>query len=336
MTITPEILQDIALFADLEEAELVQVMACFSLVSVAAGETLYVEGTQATSACFVIAGELEAVTALPGGGEAVVGVIGPGDLIGEMALLAGGSRTATVRARIDVSAVSVSYAFFQAALTQMSVPAFKILRRIAAKLSLRLEILEEKIFTAWDCGGYRPAAAAREDGAGLAQYDCGPSPSFDYAPFLPVTPFFEEFEEAEIERVLARARVLEMPRDEFVYREGDAATASFIVVRGALDRSIMRDRRYQLSVQGPGRLCGGNAMIAGKPHRSDGRVRAGALLLAFEAGDFQALFQGATSEALKFQMMVSRNQLLELKSADNLLTSLVSQAHVRDALSTSG
>lgn len=335
MTITPDILKGIALFSDLDDVELLQVMGCFSLVNVAAGEILYGEGEQATSACFVVDGELEAVTALPGGGEAVVGTIGPGELIGEMALLAGGSRTATVRARIDATAVSVSYAFFQAALNQMSVPAFKILRRIVRKLSTRLEVLEEKIFTAWDCGGYRPSATRGQAGSALAE-NAARAPSFDYQTFLPITPFFEEFEAEEIEQVRARAQVLEIPRDDYLFREGGETDACFIVVRGAVDSSIMRDRRYQLSVLGPGRLCGGNSIIENKPHRSDGRVRSGALLLAFDSGNFQSLFDGNTIEALKFQMMVSRNQLLELKSADNLLTSLVSQAHVRDSLGASG
>jgi CRP-like cAMP-binding protein len=336
MTVTADILKGIPLFADLEEVELLQVIACFSLVSVAAGETLYAEGTRATSACFVIDGELEAVTALPGGGEALVGVIGPGELIGEMALIAGGSRTATVRARVDLTAVSVSYAFFQAALNQMSVPAFKILRRIVHKLSTRLEVLEEKIFAAWDCGSYRPSASRDRDAATLAAYDNARAPSFDYGSFLSITPFFDQFEDAEIEQIVAQARVLEVPRDDFIYCEGGETTTSFIVVRGAVDNSIMRDRRYQLSVLGPGRLCGANSAIENKPHRSDGRVRSGALLLAFDAENFRTLFHGTTIEALKFQMMVSRNQLLDLKSADNLLTSLVSQAHVRNSLSATG
>ena len=97
MRITPEILLSVPLFADLDEIELVQVMACFSLQKLVQGETLYAEGARATTACFIVNGELEAVTALPGGGEAVVGLISPGDMIGEMALIAGGARTATVR-----------------------------------------------------------------------------------------------------------------------------------------------------------------------------------------------------------------------------------------------
>jgi CRP-like cAMP-binding protein len=332
MTITTEVLKKIPLLADLEEAELFQVMSCFSVRDLATNEILYAEGAKADSACFVVEGELEVVTALPGGGEAHQGFIGPGNLIGEMALVAGGSRTATVRACTNVVLVSVSYAFFQAALNQMSVPAFKILRCIIQSLSARLERLEGQIFDAWDCGGYNPADSHHHD-AGLPEaYDKSPTISFDYGPFLPVTPFFEEFEDAEIKQILKVGRFLEVSSNEFLFREGRNANTCFVVIRGAVDNTIIRDRRYQLSVLGPGRLCDINSMIGGKPHRCDSRVRSGALLLVFDKENFQMLLHGTTIESLRFQVMISRNQLLELKSATNLLTSLVSQAHVRDGL----
>jgi len=75
MTVTPEFLKRIPMFSDLHESELVAIMGCFTEASVAAGETLYVEGDAATSACFLIDGELEALKALPGGGAAQVGTI---------------------------------------------------------------------------------------------------------------------------------------------------------------------------------------------------------------------------------------------------------------------
>jgi CRP-like cAMP-binding protein len=327
--ITTLVLKRIPLFSDLDEIELVQVMACFSMRSVAAGEVLYAEGSSATSACFVISGKLEALTALPGGGEARVGLINPGDMIGEMALVAGSSRTATVRALADVSVVTVSFAFFQAALNQMSVPAFKILRRIMHSLSDRLEVLHKSIFTAWDCDGFNPV----ESGVGnhATDFDNGLKPSFDYRPFLAVTSFFEAFEETEIDCIVESASVLEMPRNEYLWREGDAAGCSFVVVRGAVDNTIMRDRRYQLSVLGPGRLCGSNSMIKDIAHCCDMRTRSDSLVLRFDRKNFTRLFNGSDIPALKFQARVSHNQLLELKSADNLLTTLVSQAHVCDA-----
>jgi hypothetical protein len=44
MKITPNILKTIPQFADLDEIELIQVIDCFSMQRVAAGEVLYEEG----------------------------------------------------------------------------------------------------------------------------------------------------------------------------------------------------------------------------------------------------------------------------------------------------
>ena len=336
MSVTPDILQGLPLFSELGEVELVQVMTCFSLKQVAAGEDLYIEGAVATSACFVVEGELDAFTALPGGGETLVGVIRGGEMIGEMALIAGGNRTASVRARTEVTVVSVSFAFFQAALNQMSVPAFKILRRVISSLAGRLEILQDKIIEAWDCGNYRPESFSACDDLNHRNQNNDQVISFQFRPFLAVTPFFENFDEVEVEHILASGQVMEIPRNDYLYREGSATAACFLVVRGAVDNSIMRDRRYQFSVLGPGRLCGANSLINPMPHHCDSRVRSDALVLRITADKFEELLHDSATASLKFQAKISHNQLLELRSADNLLTTLISQAHIRESIGCLG
>jgi CRP-like cAMP-binding protein len=323
MTVTPELLRRIPMFDDLQDAEIVEIMSCFSEAEIEAGEQIYLEGEAATNACFLVDGELGALKALPGGGETEVGVILPGAMIGEMALVAGGARTATVRARRPSTVLKVSYHFFHAALDQMSVPAFKILRAIVHTMTRRLGELQARILKQWDCEAYIASSAA-----GSAEDVPSLPPSFEYRPFLAVMPCFEGFKESEIDDVLARGEVVEIPRGEFLYREGSAPNACYLILRGAVERSVMRDRRYQLSVIGPGRLCGGNAMIAQGSHTSDARVRAQALVLRFDREGFDSLFRGETTECLKFQNLVSANQLMLLKAADNLLALLVSQSYV--------
>lgn len=316
------------MFSDLHEAEIEEILSCFSEASIAAGETLYIEGDAATSACFVIDGELEALKALPGGGETQVGVLGPGSMIGEMALIVGGVRSATVRALAKSTIVKVSYHFFHAALDQMSVPAFKILRGVIRALTTRLDGLETRIFEQLDCEAYTPRSSASASKRPLPEETPKKGHSFDYRPFLSIIPSFDTFTETEIDLVIERAKILELASDEFLYREGTQAEAFYMVVRGAIEHSIVRDRRYQLSIRGPGSLCGANALIAEAKHKYDARVRSGALLLCFDKAAFQSLFLGEATECLKFQNMVSANQLMELKALDNLLTTLVSQSYV--------
>jgi CRP-like cAMP-binding protein len=279
---------------------------------------------------------LEALKALPGGGAAQVGTIGPGSMVGEMALVAGGTRSATVRAMIPSTILTVSYYFFHAALDQMSVPAFKILRSVIHSLTVRLGELQGRILEQWDCEAYGPPSSASAPEPGSPEEIPERASSFGYRPFLPVLPFFASFTESEIDLVAGRAKVVELPRGAFLFREGAPVEACYILVRGAIENSVARDRRYQLSICGPGRLCGANDLIAETPRSSDARVRSAALLLGFDRPAFESLYLGETTECLKFQSMVSVNQLQELKTADNLLTTLVSQDYIMEGARNRG
>jgi CRP-like cAMP-binding protein len=336
MTVTPELLKQIPMLDDLHEAELATIMGCLTEASIAAGETLYVEGDAATSACFLIDGELEALTALPGGGTAQVGVIRPGSMIGEMALVVGGTRSATVRAITEATVLTLSSYFFHAALDQMSAPAFKILRGVIYSLAKRLEELQGRILEQWDCAACGPPPYASAPERALSEGSAEQMPSFEFRPFLPVLPFFADFTETEIDSVLAHAKVLELPRGESLYREGAPGESCHILVRGAVENSVARDRRYQLSILGPGRLCGANSLIAETARKNDARARSASLFLSFDKSAFRHLYLGETTECLRFQSMVSANQLLELKAADNLLTTLVSQGHVLEGARNNG
>ena len=323
MTVTLELLRRVAMFDDLRDAELTEILSCFTETHVDAGDHLYEEGEAASSACFLIDGELEALKALPGGGETLVGTLMPGAMIGEMALLAGGERTATVRARCPSTVIKVSHYFFHAALDQMSGPAFKILRAAIHAMTKRLGELQSSILKQWDCGAYIAPSAGRTaaDATSLP-------PSFNYRPFLSVMPCFDSFSETDIDGTLSRGDVIEIPRGEFLYREGSTPNACYLVLRGAIERSVGRDRRYQLSVLGPGHLCGANSMIAQEPHSCDARVRSQALLLRIDKSGFDILFLGDEKECLKFQNLVGADQLKQLKATDNLLALLVSQSYV--------
>lgn len=323
MTVRAEILRRIPMFDTLLDNELLEIESCFTERQIGAGDLLYREGEDATSACFLLDGELEAIKALPGGGETELGAISPGKMMGEMALVAGGARTATVRARGDSNVVEVSNYFFHAALNQMSVPAFKILRAIVRAMIGRLDELQGRILDEWDCGAFIPSSAG-----GTPEEPARERISFEYRPFLAVLPCFEDFNEGEIDSVLSMGETMEVPRGEFLHREGYPPDTAHLVLRGAVERSVMRDRRYQLATLGPGRLCGGNPLIANKPHTSDARVRAQALLLRFEKAAFEGLFQGEDTSCLKFQNLISADQLMQLKAADNLLAQLVSRSYM--------
>jgi len=84
-------LENIPVFADLTDEERADVAACLSDVSVDTGAMVTVQGDNAWQFFVIQSGEAEVVR----DGEAVR-TLGPGDVLGEIGLLATGTRTASV------------------------------------------------------------------------------------------------------------------------------------------------------------------------------------------------------------------------------------------------
>lgn len=328
-----EQLKRIPIFSALPDAELAGISRCFTEERIAAGESCYVEGEPARSACFLISGDLEVLKALPGGGAARITSLAPGTMIGEMALVADGVRTATVRATKPSVVYSVQRDFFNAALDQVSVPAFKILRSAIHDLACRLDDLQARILSQWGC---EEAAAADAASSGCPEPRDVRPPSFDYRRFLPVIPFFQSFTGSELDDLLDAVRALELARGEYLYRECEPAESCYIVVRGAVETSVNRDRRYQLSVLGPGRICGSSSLVTGRVRFSDARARSAATLLALDRPAFDRLYAGDAPGCLKFQRLLSESLLLDRKSADNLLSTLLNQDAIAEGIKQHG
>lgn len=90
-------------FRHLRPDELRELTSRLSTESVKAGETLIEEGTEGDRFYVIVDGAVETVK----GGE-VLSTQGPGSFVGEIAILKGGARTATVRTTTDTTVVSLS------------------------------------------------------------------------------------------------------------------------------------------------------------------------------------------------------------------------------------
>jgi len=92
-----------ALKADFNEQELLELSRFGTHVDVPAGTELTTEGTLGQQALIVVAGT---AVVLRGGEE--IATIGAGEIIGEIALLSGEPRTATVRTETDATLYALS------------------------------------------------------------------------------------------------------------------------------------------------------------------------------------------------------------------------------------
>ncbi len=99
-------LRHVPLFEDLLEDDLARLAAGAQEERAGPGEVVFREGDTGDRAFVIVDGEIEVVKA-SGDREVLLAVRGPGDVIGEMALLDAAPRMASVRARTDVRFVTI-------------------------------------------------------------------------------------------------------------------------------------------------------------------------------------------------------------------------------------
>jgi CRP-like cAMP-binding protein len=114
---------------------------------VAAGTVLIQEGVTSTGfMALVLEGEAIVVNAVSGGGEAVVlGEIGPGAVFGEMGILDGKERSATVTAVTDMEIVVLDRPALSRLIDEMPSVACDLLAAVMMRLSERLRATNERV-----------------------------------------------------------------------------------------------------------------------------------------------------------------------------------------------
>jgi len=318
----------IPLFAGIEADGLEGIARIFQPVSFAAGAPLVRQGQPADGAYILESGAAEVITALPGGGEANVAALGPGSVLGEMALLESGIRSATVIARAPVASYFIERDGFRMLLSQRNRAAFVLQNRITLTLCRRLRELNARI-VADETAGTAPPSAVVERDHGARSPARGPC-TFDWRPFLPLLPIFRRYNAADLDAFVEAVEVVELARGQPLFRDGDDGGTCYVVVRGAIEITGARDgQRHRIGILGPGRLCGILAAIEEQPHSMSAAVRENAVLLEIGKPSFARLFKGDDRKAARFQEVISRELLQALARTNNHLTRLVSQARIR-------
>lgn len=128
-------LQTVDVFAGLTRRDLREVSRLMTEVRIPAGQVLCEQGAHAQEVFVVLDGTVEVSRA-----ERSVGVVGAGGIIGEMALVDGGPRTATTTARSEVTALALSRSEFRQLMTQFPAVATRF-RAISAQRSAEIALL---------------------------------------------------------------------------------------------------------------------------------------------------------------------------------------------------
>ena len=124
------------LFADLEEEDRAKIAECLEAVTFAKAEAIIRQGDSGASMFFIRKGEVK--VQLENRGEArELARLGPGDYFGEMALLTGESRTATVRAIDDTETFELRKGPFSEVLLSNTAIASTIAETVSNRKAVR-------------------------------------------------------------------------------------------------------------------------------------------------------------------------------------------------------
>jgi hypothetical protein len=120
------LIRRVSLFADMDRRQAEQIARLLKERRFAKGETVIMEGSGA--AAFFLIDSGEATVTKKG---AVLGTMGPGDHFGEIALIDGGPRTATVTAATDLVCYGLTFWEFRPLVERNGTIAWKILQAMA-------------------------------------------------------------------------------------------------------------------------------------------------------------------------------------------------------------
>ena len=320
-----EVVAAAPLYRDLSSDEIAELAAALELRRFGSGEALMAQGADFDGAYVIASGIVDVAARLPGGGEAAIAELGPGDMVGEMALLMrGGRRTATARARGEVEALFTDRRYFEAALHLLRPASLKVLRRLGLTIAERLRAIRARsralVEATPDDGLFRPAPGG----------EAHPPADFDVRAFLPIMPCLRDFSSPEIDAVFGVARVEQPARGVTLGEEGLAVDAPRLVVRGALLLGQRHgDRLCQLDILGPGRFAGVAPVLEGDVAGAAVIAAEDLTVLAFDAARFTALLNGSDRLSLRLLEAVNADLVVSLNTASNHLTRLNAQARVR-------
>ncbi len=129
------IIRNIPLFSSLPENEINYLIETLQQLDLPAGTLVFCEGDYGDSLLVILSGELEIIKEIDTPDERLVALRKTGEHVGEMSLLTpGGTRSATARARTDISLIQMTRADFDALLHRQPSMAYTMTRTLSDRL----------------------------------------------------------------------------------------------------------------------------------------------------------------------------------------------------------
>ena len=146
-------LSHLPIFQNLSDEEIGEIVRLFKPATIKAGEVLVKEGDASQSMLIIESGQVAVVKSTHQGDEKALAIIDAPTVIGELSLLDGTKRSATVRCAKDGQAWRVDRPDFEVLRQNYHPAAFKVLHNLGLMMSQRLRDTNSRIAEFFDNPG---------------------------------------------------------------------------------------------------------------------------------------------------------------------------------------
>jgi len=142
-----DVLRSVPLFAGLSDDGWASLASRLATRQVPRGEALFREGDPGEELHVVVDGKVKITRTSSDGRENAIAILGPGDLLGELAIFDSQQRGATATAVNDTTLACLSRPGFHAWLAEQPSVALELLRALAVRLRQTNEAMADLVFT---------------------------------------------------------------------------------------------------------------------------------------------------------------------------------------------
>jgi CRP-like cAMP-binding protein len=288
------------------ESDLVELSRVMRRRTVRDGEILWRQGDVAREVLLVVDGAVSILLQQPGDRTVEIARVGPGQMLGEIALLDGRRRAMSARVTETGTVLVLGRSEFAALLVGWHPAAFSLRRRLAALPAARLR--DQLRHLAASLGGEAPGPPAEAAAPELEQ--CRP-PDSRYVRRMAT---FHDFDPLALWGFLTSGTYVRCPPGRTLVAEGMPSTAYYLTINGAVEKVLVRgDQRIRVGLAGPGLAFGYESLIDGHPSPVTAITRERAILLILRRDVFDRLFTSEDAVSRVFLEAIHRDLLATLQ-----------------------
>jgi CRP/FNR family cyclic AMP-dependent transcriptional regulator len=306
---TVDVLAAVPIFEGQDEKDLVELARVMRRRTLLEGEILWRQGADAREMVVIVDGAVSASLHLPGDRTVEIVRAGPGEILGEIALLDGEGHTMSVRVTETSTVLALGRVDFTALFARQDPSTFRLKRRLASLFTARLRNQLQHL--ALSLGNERAGPVAEDAARAFAGLEYCSAPDSRYVRRMAT---FHEFDSLALWGFLTSGSYARCPPGRTLLAEGAPSTACYLTINGAVEKVLVRgDRRIRVGLAGPGKAFGYEGLIDGRPSPLTAITRERSLLLVLPRDPFEQLFNGEDAVSRVFLDVIQRELVATLR-----------------------